>query len=123
MSETLTFDVETTRAPLRGPARILILSASVGAGHLRAAEALELAFREMDPSIAVTNVDVLDMANAAFRRLYGQAYFDLFHMAPHMVGYLYDKLDRPPRRNIPNGDGLRLLAERLNLRPFLSFLR
>ena len=35
------------------PKRVLVLSASVGAGHLRAAEAVEL-----DPSVDVCNVDV-----------------------------------------------------------------
>ncbi len=51
--------------------RILILSASVGAGHLRAAEAVELALRETVPDAYVENLDVLQLTNAAFRRLYG----------------------------------------------------
>jgi UDP-N-acetylglucosamine:LPS N-acetylglucosamine transferase len=42
---------------------ILILSASVGAGHLRAAQALELALRELDPQATVLNVDVLTLTN------------------------------------------------------------
>ena len=48
------------------PRRILVLSASVGAGHLRAAEAVELAARQMLPDATVRNVDVLDMTNASF---------------------------------------------------------
>jgi len=59
------------------PPRILVLSASVGAGHLRAAEAVELALRQTVPEALVRNVDVLDFTNAAFRRIYGKAYLDL----------------------------------------------
>ncbi len=64
------------------PRRILVLSASVGAGHLRAAEAVELALRRLDPTAVVQNLDVLDFTNAAFRQLYGRAYLDLVNRAP-----------------------------------------
>ena len=64
------------------PRRILILSASVGAGHVRAAEAVELAVKELDPTAAVENVDVLTLTNAVFRRVYGQAYLDLANKLP-----------------------------------------
>ena len=102
--------------------RILVLSASVGAGHLRAAEAVELALRELDPTATVCPLDVLALTNAAFRRLYGKAYFDLIHHAPHVLGYLYDYLDRPPSPRARR-DRLRRMVERLNLRPFLRRLR
>jgi len=40
--------------------RVLVLSASVGAGHLRAAEAVELALKKLAPEIEVENRDVLE---------------------------------------------------------------
>ena len=55
------------------PRRILVLSASVGAGHLRAAEAVELALRQVAPDAEVRNVDVLTLSSAAFRKVYGEA--------------------------------------------------
>ena len=102
--------------------RVLVLSASVGAGHLRAAQAVELALRQLDPQAVVKNVDILELTNAAFRRVYGKAYLDLVNKAPHVLGYFYDLMDRPvsPRRT---SDRLRLVAEKLNLRPFLRFLK
>jgi processive 1,2-diacylglycerol beta-glucosyltransferase len=102
--------------------RILVLSASVGAGHLRAAQAVDLALRQLDAKAVVKNVDVLELTNAAFRKLYGQAYLDLVNKAPHVLGYFYDLLDRPrsPRRV---RDRMRLAVEKLNLRPFLRFLQ
>jgi processive 1,2-diacylglycerol beta-glucosyltransferase len=88
---------------------------------LRAAQAVELALRELAPDAVVKNVDVLDLTNAAFRRLYGKAYLDLVNKAPHMLGYFYDLLDRP-RGPASKRDRLRLAVEKLNMRPFLKFL-
>ncbi len=104
------------------PRRILVLSASVGAGHLRAAEAVELALRRLDPTAVVQNLDVLDFTNAAFRQFYGRAYLDLVNRAPHALGYFYDLLDRVPSAQ-HKSDRLRLLVEKLNLRRLLKFLR
>ena len=104
------------------PKRILVLSASVGAGHMRAAEAVELALRELAPEAEIQNVDVLELTNAAFRRLYGKMYIDLVNTAPHLLGLVYDMLDRPPSAQ-RKSDRLRLLLERLNLGRFLHLLR
>src|SRR5215213_9066084 len=79
------------------PARVLVLSASVGAGHVRAAQAVELALRETAPDATVKNVDVLTLTNAAFRKIYGEAYLDLVNKAPHVLGFFYDYMDRPKR--------------------------
>jgi len=100
--------------------RLLVLSASAGAGHLRAAEAVELALRELDPAAHVENVDVLQLTNAAFRRLYGKAYLELVDRAPHALGWMYDRLDRNP--SSPRPDRLRHLVQKLNLRPLLQLL-
>ena len=87
------------------PPRILVLSASVGAGHLRAAEAVEVALRQTIPDATVRNVDVLEMTNRLFRRVYGKLYLDLINLAPHALGYFYDLLDRPSRSGRHRGDG------------------
>src|SRR5687768_16093105 len=95
--------------------RILVLSASVGAGHMRAAQAVELALKELAPRALVRNVDVLTLTNSAFRQVYGRSYLDLVNKAPHVLGYFYDLMDKPvsPRHK---SDRLRLLVEKLNLR-------
>jgi len=102
--------------------RVLVMFASVGAGHLRAAQAVELALRQLDPSALVQNLDVLDFTNSTFRRLYGRAYLDLVNKAPHVLGYFYDVLDRPPSPQRKR-DRLRLLVEKLNLRKLLRLLK
>jgi processive 1,2-diacylglycerol beta-glucosyltransferase len=104
--------------------RVLILSAAVGGGHLRAAEAVATALRQTVPSATVKDLDVLELTNAAFRRIYGRAYFDLANRAPHVLGYFYDLLDQPGRPGrASSGDRMRLAIERLNLRQFIRFLQ
>jgi processive 1,2-diacylglycerol beta-glucosyltransferase len=106
------------------PPRILVLSASVGAGHLRAAQAVELALRQRAPDAVVQNVDVLEVANRSFRRVYGEAYLDFVNKAPHVLGYFYDYLDRPSKGGRKRrSDQLRLAWQKLNLRKFSKFLR
>jgi processive 1,2-diacylglycerol beta-glucosyltransferase len=102
--------------------RILVLSASVGGGHLRAAQAVELALRQLDGEAVVKNIDVLELTNAAFRRFYAQTYFDLVNKAPYVLGYVYDMTDRQPSPQ-HKSDRLRLAVERLNLGRFLKLLR
>lgn len=102
--------------------RILVFSASVGAGHLRAAEAVELALRQTHPEAQVENIDVLELTNAAFRKLYGKAYIDLVNHAPHVLGFMYDMLDKPSRSGKNRGDRFRLAFEKLNLSRFTDLL-
>ena len=102
-------------------ARVLVLSASVGAGHLRAAQAVELALRQLAPDALVRNVDVLTLSNAAFRKVYGEAYLDLVNKAPHVLGYFYDLMDKP-RRPKSSRDRLRLAVEKFNLRKFCELI-
>jgi processive 1,2-diacylglycerol beta-glucosyltransferase len=104
------------------PLKILVLSAAVGVGHLRAAEAVELALRELAPDDLVENHDVLTLTNSMFRKLYGSAYLDLVNKMPHVLGYFYDYLDRPLSTQ-KKSDSIRRLAQRMNLGKFMKFLR
>jgi processive 1,2-diacylglycerol beta-glucosyltransferase len=107
---------------IKMPRRVLVLSASVGAGHLRAAEAVTEALKILDPEAVVRNIDVLELTNAAFRKLYGRAYLDLIARAPHLLGYFYDLLDRRPSDQ-HKADRFRRAVEKLNLNRFLRLLR
>src|SRR4051812_13199322 len=103
-------------------AKILVLSASVGAGHLRAAQAVELALREIAPAgTEIRNVDVLSLTNAAFRKVYGEAYLDLVNKAPHVLGFFYDLMDRP-RKPKSRTDRFRLAVKQLNLKKFCELI-
>ena len=98
--------------------KILILSAAVGAGHLRAAEALEKEFKRQNPSAEVKNIDVLDYTNPLFRRLYGKAYIEMVNKMPEVLGWMYDSLDKPWEN-----ERRRLALDRLNTLPLIKFLK
>ncbi|HKE57425.1 MAG TPA: glycosyltransferase [Pyrinomonadaceae bacterium] len=102
------------------PRKILLLSASAGAGHLRAAQAIEKAFAEVDKSEIeeVRHVDVLQYTNKIFRHLYSKAYIDLVNKMPEVPGWIYDKLDTPWKK-----ERRRLALDKLNTRPFVKLLR
>ena len=98
--------------------RVLVLSASAGAGHLRAAEAIEKAIRLRGLASEVQHLDVLKYTNKVFRHLYSKAYIDLVNNAPEVLGWLYDHLDDPAKN-----DPIRLAFDRLNANPFIRFLQ
>jgi processive 1,2-diacylglycerol beta-glucosyltransferase len=92
--------------------RILILSASVGSGHVRAARAIETALGRMAPGATIEHVDVLDLTNSAFRRAYGKGYFRAVEAAPRLVGWMYDFLDQPHEHK--SATMIRQFVERIN---------
>jgi processive 1,2-diacylglycerol beta-glucosyltransferase len=57
--------------------RVLVLSASAGAGHVRAAQALEHALVATGRVREIRHVDILQYTTKLFRRLYAEAYLDL----------------------------------------------
>ncbi len=99
--------------------RVLVLSASAGAGHLRAAEAIEKAIRIRGAATDVQHLDVLKFTNQVFRALYSKAYIDLVNKAPEILGWLYDYMDDPKKKDDP----IRTAFDRLNANPFTRYLR
>jgi processive 1,2-diacylglycerol beta-glucosyltransferase len=100
--------------------KVLLLSASAGAGHIRAAEAIEKAFNQTEnaESREVRHLDVLNYTNKVFRHLYSKAYIDLVNKLPEVPGWVYDKLDKPWKN-----ERRRLALDKLNTRPFVKLLR
>jgi processive 1,2-diacylglycerol beta-glucosyltransferase len=96
----------------RGKPRILILSASVGSGHIRAGKAVELALAGLLPEATIAHVDVLDLTNSAFRKAYGAGYFRAARSAPRLVGWMYDFLDEPDAHGMATAT--RQFFERIN---------
>jgi len=98
--------------------KVMVLSASAGAGHLSAAEALKEAFLLRNKAFGVEHFDTLQYTNKIFRRLYSQAYLDLVNNAPEVLGWLYDFLDKPWEN-----EKRRLAFDRLNTGPFVRLLK
>jgi processive 1,2-diacylglycerol beta-glucosyltransferase len=98
--------------------RVLILSASSGAGHTRAAQAIQKAFVEMNAAKELKHIDTLDYTNKLFRTLYSKAYIDMVNKTPEVMGWLYDQFDRPWKN-----ERRRLAFDKLNTRPFVRMLK
>jgi processive 1,2-diacylglycerol beta-glucosyltransferase len=97
--------------------KVLILSASAGAGHVRAADALHKAFVETGSAGEVRHVDALDYTNKVFRNLYSKAYLEMVNRMPEAMGWLYDYMDKPWKN-----ERRRLAFDKLNTRPLVKLL-
>ncbi|NBX24512.1 MAG: glycosyltransferase [Planctomycetes bacterium] len=75
--------------------RVSVLSAGVGAGHVRAGQAVVAALRQALPDAEVLKQDVLERAGPGFRAMYRDAYVALASRTPRLVGWLYDRADEP----------------------------
>ncbi|MBA2669082.1 MAG: hypothetical protein H0U67_01770 [Gemmatimonadetes bacterium] len=72
---------------------VLIVSASTGTGHRRAAEAVEDAFAETVPWLPVKHVDLLSLAPRWVRTAYGDGFELLATRAPRIWGEVYRRTD------------------------------
>jgi len=102
---------------MKAKPRVLLLSATSGAGHVRAAQALEKAFLARG-DCAVEHIDALQHVSKFFQRVYDKAYISMVRRAPELMGLLYDRTDQPwlhPRR--------RLALDRLNTGPMIRLLK
>lgn len=97
--------------------RVLILSVGLGGGHLRAAQAIEAAFRRLGGAREVRSADAMQYGNKLFHKLFLRAYADVIQNAPEVYGWLYDHFDKPWSNR-----GHRNIFEKLNTRPVLRLL-
>jgi processive 1,2-diacylglycerol beta-glucosyltransferase len=98
--------------------KVLILSATVGNGHTRAAQSLEKAFQLRRIASEIRHEDVLNFTNPVFRRLYSNAYIDFVNNAPDFLGWMYDQLDEPWKN-----EKRRLFFDKLNTQRFVKMVR
>src|SRR5215470_43567 len=97
--------------------RVLILSASSGAGHVRAGQALEKAFHAQG-NCHVAHIDSLQYVSKLFQRIYDKAYIRMVNRAPDLMGLLYQQTDKPWSHL--RG---RLAMDRLNTQPMIRMLK
>jgi len=97
--------------------RVLLLSASSGAGHVRAAQALEKAFASRGDCV-VEHVDVIQHVSRVFQRVYDKTYISMVRRAPELMGVLYDRTDKPWEKMRQ-----RLIVDRLNTQPMIRMLK
>ena len=93
------------------------MSASSGAGHVRAAQALEKTFLARG-DCAVEHIDTLQYVSKLFQRVYDKAYISMVRRAPELMGLLYERTDQPWRHL-----RRRLALDRLNTGPMIRLLK
>src|SRR2546423_11419033 len=91
--QTLCYPVPGVFSPRRKSMfdKVLVLSASAGAGHLRAAQAIEKALHEAVAAREVRHIDTLEYTSKIFRNLYSKAYIELVNAMPEVPGWFYDR--------------------------------
>ena len=102
------------------PQRIVILSVSAGAGHVRAAEALRVTALESHPDVQAVHVDLMTLVPEGFKKLYTDSYIKVVERVPALWGYLYDATDKQSRDALLAR--LRRIVERLSTRKLGSEL-
>jgi len=98
--------------------RVLILSASAGSGHVRAADALAKQFAQEPGVEAVEHLDALDYTNKLFHNFYSKFYLQLVKSAPEVLGWAYKASDEPWKT-----DTMRLRLDRLQSQRLVRFIR
>jgi len=95
--------------------KVLILSASSGYGHIRAAQAIEQAFAEMRPDVQVLHIDILDYSNRIFKAISTKTYIALVNKGSRMLTWLTNVCNRPWKN-----EGLWAVFYKLNCLPLIS---
>jgi processive 1,2-diacylglycerol beta-glucosyltransferase len=97
--------------------RILLLSVSAGAGHVRAADALEATIASLAADgldVEAQHLDVMDFVPPSFRRIYADFYLGLITHYPRLWGMLYRITDDTRPEAVTQR--MRRTIERLNTR-------
>lgn len=97
--------------------RALVVSASIGAGHRRAAEAMVQALEVTGAARSIRHLDMLTLSAAPFRYLYQTIYTRAGRYLPGPLKSLYEMSDKPWAKDWP-----RLPIERFSNRRYLRLL-
>jgi processive 1,2-diacylglycerol beta-glucosyltransferase len=98
--------------------KLLILSASVGAGHTIAASAVLEACRSKHPELNAEWLDSFDFCPRFYGGFYKKLYATLANRYPHFYGYCYDRFDGKTNKKKDSP-----FIEFLDRRLFKKFLR
>ena len=97
---------------------VLLLHASAGAGHKRAAEALAKGFEQRGAAVEVR--DILDFTPPVFRKTYAEGYLNVVRTAPELWGYMYARTDESSQK--PWEKRVRTAFNKLNTISFYRFM-
>lgn len=100
--------------------RVLIVSVSAGAGHVRAAEALKKTADLYFPDIEAIHIDMMDYVSAPMRMAVTDSYDLIMKKAPELWQFLYDKTNSFTVSN--RFETLTTLINQINSAKFYAFV-
>jgi processive 1,2-diacylglycerol beta-glucosyltransferase len=100
--------------------KILIISVSAGAGHVRAAEALEKTAKINFPQHEIKHIDMMEYVSAPLRTSIVDTYKLLIKNAPDLWGFIYKKSDNI--KKLGKLSSLINTINKINARKFYAFL-
>ncbi len=100
--------------------KILVVHASAGAGHLKAAEALYDGLKKLPEAHDITLLDALDKTSPSFKKLYRESYFFLISKVPWLWGFAFGLIDHAWIQ--PFIRGFRRLYNSINVKGFQDYL-
>lgn len=95
--------------------KVLVVSLRAGAGHIKAAEAIENAIKMKRTDLRVQTIDFLDYSNILSKTFYSKWYVDLVKYAPQLYRLIYEKAS-------PTSTIFRLVFDRINAQPFKEYI-
>ena len=69
--------------------KVLIVSASIGTGHMQAARAIEEYWKEKEPQASITHVDFLDTETMSVEHLIKGTYIKMIDVFPMLYDMIY----------------------------------
>jgi len=101
--------------------KILIISVSAGAGHVRAAEAVRAGLEIAAPDVSVSNIDCLQYTPFTFRKLYAGSYLSMAKRVPFLWGLIYNQAGREAPAS--SAAKFRRFVEKVNTRAIVRYVR
>lgn len=102
------------------PKKLLILSVSVGAGHVRAAQAILEQAKKTYPELDVTHVDVMMYLPSPIRKTVTKSYRIMMRRLPLVWHWLYNATNKPSSKKPL--EPFTKLVERVNCAELYSFI-
>ncbi|OGY43380.1 MAG: hypothetical protein A2729_04365 [Candidatus Buchananbacteria bacterium RIFCSPHIGHO2_01_FULL_39_14] len=98
--------------------KVLIVYATGGMGHVKAAQAVEQAWREKYPAVEVKNVNIIDFANPLYKKVFVDGYNYISSKKPEIWGFLYRQFNNKENQKLPS-----YLSRLAISRRFIPFIR
>jgi processive 1,2-diacylglycerol beta-glucosyltransferase len=97
---------------------VLVFSASFGAGHVRAADAVIEALRAKDPNVKITHLDCGAFLSKTFNSVIRSTYIELIKHTPKLWGKFYYRTAK-----IPPDSAFQRFLNGLGRREFLKYIK